>query len=638
MDKNTVIGLVLIFGLFIGFSIWNAPSAEEKAALQNKQDSIVLAQKEEIRINDSIAKIENNNIKDSLKIDSNTTVASNPQSQNGSFSNAAINTESFTTVENKYTKFTFSNLGGRLSSVELKGIKTYDSKPLLLFNADSNYFGVSFFSNSLLIESQRLYFDISTSYDNKSEPKNNFVVKDKDSLIVHCRLYPNGADSLQDTSKYIEFAYTIYSENYMTKLSLNIVNMRNIIQDNTTSMELTWKSKLQRLEKSYKNEHENTTIYYKDSEDVANIPETKSEKKNFTTGLKWVSFKQHFFSSTLIATDLFESGEIETKETPNSDKFLMEMRANLVIPITSLDKSEFDMTWYFGPNKYSVLRSYNLDLERQIPLGWSFAPMAWINRFAVIPVFNWLENYGWNYGIIILILTILLKIVLLPIAYKTYLSSAKMRLLKPEIEEISKRYPKTEDAMKKQQATMALQKKAGVNPMAGCIPMLLQLPILLALFRFFPAAFELRQQSFLWADDLSAYDSIYNLPFDVPFYGDHVSLFTILMTAATLLYTKLNNDMMNTGAQNMKAMKIMMYVMPVMFLGIFNNYAAGLSYYYFLVNVITFLQMFIFRYVVNEDKLHKQIEANKLKPVKKSSWAKRLEDMQKVQQQNTKRK
>lgn len=636
MDKNTVIGLVLIFALFIGFSIWNAPTAEEQAALKKKQDSIVLAQKEEVRINDSIAKITKTNVQDTINLDSNITLPK--QNQYGYFSIAANNEESFTTVENKYAKYTFSNLGGRISSVELKGIKTYDSKPLVLFNSDSNYFGVSFFSNSLLIETQKLYFDVFIDKHNASSSEKTIEVNGNDSMVVHCRLYPNTLDSTQDKSKYFEFAYTIYGENYMTKLSLNIVNMKSIIQDNTTSMELTWKSKLQRLEKSYSNEHANTTIYFKDSEDVDYISETKSEKKNFTTGLKWVSFKQHFFSSTLIASNLFESGEIETKDIPNNDKYLKEMNANLVIPISSLDKSQFDMTWYFGPNKYSVLREFDLDLERQIPLGWSFAPMAWINRFAVIPVFNWLENYGWNYGIIILILTILLKIVLLPIAYKTYLSSAKMRLLKPEIEEIAKRYPKQEDTMKKQQATMALQKKAGVNPMAGCIPMLLQLPILLALFRFFPSSYELRQQSFLWADDLSAFDSIYDLPFDIPFYGDHISLFTILMTAATLLYTKLNNDMMNTGAQNMKAMKIMMYIMPIMFLGIFNNYAAGLSYYYFLVNVITFLQMFIFRYVVNEDKLHKQIEANKLKPVKKSNWAKRLEELQKQQQQNAKRR
>jgi YidC/Oxa1 family membrane protein insertase len=274
---------------------------------------------------------------------------------------------------------------------------------------------------------------------------------------------------------------------------------------------------------------------------------------------------------------------------------------------------------YFGPNKYNILRKYKLDLERQIPLGWSFFLMQWINRYAVLPVFNFLGSFGWNYGIVILVLTILLKTVLLPIAYKTYLSSAKMRLLKPEIDEISQKYPKKDDAIK----------KAGVNPMSGCIPVLLQMPILIAMFRFFPASIELRQQSFLWANDLSSYDSIWNLPFNIPFYGDHVSLFTLLMTVSTIIYTYLNNKMMGTGAQQMPGMKTMMYIMPVMFLGIFNNYSSGLSYYYFLVNIITFVQMYIFRYVVNEDKLHKQIQENKLKPVKKSGFQARLEEMAK---------
>jgi YidC/Oxa1 family membrane protein insertase len=284
---------------------------------------------------------------------------------------------------------------------------------------------------------------------------------------------------------------------------------------------------------------------------------------------------------------------------------------------------------YFGPNKYNILRKYKLDLERQIPLGWSFFLMQWINRYAVLPVFNFLGSFGWNYGIVILVLTILLKIVLFPIAYKTYLSSAKMRLLKPEVDEIGLKFPKKEDAMKKQQATMAMYKKAGVNPMSGCIPVLLQMPILIAMFRFFPASIELRQQAFLWANDLSSYDSIWNLPFNIPFYGDHVSLFTLLMTISTIIYTYLNNEMMGTGTQQMPGMKTMMYIMPVMFLGIFNNYSSGLSYYYLLVNIITFVQMYIFRYVVNEDKLHKQIQENKLKPVKVSGFQKRLEDMAK---------
>jgi YidC/Oxa1 family membrane protein insertase len=287
------------------------------------------------------------------------------------------------------------------------------------------------------------------------------------------------------------------------------------------------------------------------------------------------------------------------------------------------------------------MRQYGMNLERQIPLGWSFFLMQWINRFAVIPVFNWLESSHLNYGIIILILTILLKIVLFPIAWKTYISSAKMRILKPEIEEIGLKFPKKEDAMKKQQATMSLYKKAGVNPMAGCVPMLLQFPILIALFRFFPSAFELRQQSFLWATDLSSYDSIYSWTTHIPllstYYGNHISLFTLLMTISTIMYTKMNNDMMGS-TQQMPGMKTMMYLMPIMFLGFFNNFSAGLSYYYMLANLFTFAQMFIIRRFVNEDKLHARIQENKSKPVKKSSFQKRLEEMTKQQQRKAVRK
>jgi YidC/Oxa1 family membrane protein insertase len=273
-----------------------------------------------------------------------------------------------------------------------------------------------------------------------------------------------------------------------------------------------------------------------------------------------------------------------------------------------------------------------MDLDQQIPLGWGFFLLQWINRYAVIPIFDFLSGFGWNYGIIILVLTILLKIVLFPIAYKTYLSSAKMRVLKPEIDEIGAKFPKKDDSMKKQQATMALYKKAGVNPMAGCLPMLLQMPILFALFRFFPASIELRQQSFLWATDLSSYDSIFSWTQQIPllstFYGNHISLFTLLMTVSTIFYTKMNNQMMSSS-QQMPGMKTMIYLMPIMFLGFFNNYASGLSYYYFLANVITFSQMYLMRKFVDEKAIHAKLQANKKKPVKKSKFQQKLEDMAK---------
>ncbi|MCQ2285415.1 MAG: membrane protein insertase YidC, partial [Bacteroidales bacterium] len=309
-------------------------------------------------------------------------------------------------------------------------------------------------------------------------------------------------------------------------------------------------------------------------------------------------------------------------------------KAQLEFSIDNTDNGSFGMSFYYGPNQYKLLKKYDLNLERQVPLGWSFL-LHWINRLVIIPIFNWLEAYGINYGIIILILTIIIKTVLFPVAYKTYMSSAKMRALKPEIMEINARYPKQEDAMKKQQATMQLYKRARVSPMAGCLPMLIQFPILVAMFRFFPAAYELRQQSFLWAEDLSTYDSICDFSFNIPFYGDHVSLFCLLMTIATLVYTWLNNKMMApTGDdQQQKMMKWMMYIMPILFLPMFNSFSSALTYYYLLVNIITFIQMGFFRYAINEEKLRSKLLANMTQPVKKSKWEKKLEEMQKQQQQ-----
>ncbi|MBN2746550.1 MAG: membrane protein insertase YidC, partial [Bacteroidales bacterium] len=350
-----------------------------------------------------------------------------------------------------------------------------------------------------------------------------------------------------------------------------------------------------------------------------------------------------FFASTLIAESAFSHAKIHQivdEDLKNFSKdYLQTMSSEIAIPLGGSELESFKMKWYFGPNKFKILKKYDLGLEQQIPLGWGFFLLQWINRFAVIPVFDFLSSFNWNYGIIILVLTILLKIVLFPIAFKTYTSSAKMRVLKPEIDEIGKKFPKQEDAMKKQQATMALYKKAGVNPMAGCIPMLLQMPILIALFYFFPASIELRQQSFLWATDLSSYDAIVSWDAQIPllsqFYGNHVSLFTLLMTITTIFYTKLNNDMMGSQ-QQMPGMKVIMYIMPIMFLGFFNNYAAGLSYYYFLANMITFGQMFVIRRLINEDKIRAKINENKKKPVKKSALAQRLEEAAKKRGVNTK--
>jgi YidC/Oxa1 family membrane protein insertase len=405
---------------------------------------------------------------------------------------------------------------------------------------------------------------------------------------------------------------------------------------------MTWAADLINVEKNHEFERNTTTIFYMDNlENVDNFNERKNEKKDFTSPIKWVSYKQQFFTATLIADSADFTTASLAIEVPNSEEktLLKKCYAELEIPVKNQDSDSFGMSFYFGPNQYKLLKEYHLNLERQVPLGWGFFLLQWINRYVIIPVFNWLESYGLSYGIIILILTILLKTILFPIAYKQYLSGARMRLLKPDMEEINARYPKQEDALKKQQATMALYKRAGASPMSGCLPMLLQFPILIAMFRFFPAAYELRQQSFLWAEDLSTYDSVLNLGFNIPFYGDHVSLFTLLMTIATLIYSWLNNKQMAAGSgDQQKMMKIMMYIMPVLFLPMFNSFSSGLTYYYLLVNLITFVQMAIFRYAVDEHKLRQKMQMAMAKPVKKSKWQAKMETMMKQQQQMQRKK
>jgi YidC/Oxa1 family membrane protein insertase len=352
--------------------------------------------------------------------------------------------------------------------------------------------------------------------------------------------------------------------------------------------------------------------------------------------VKWIGFKQQFFTSVLIADNVFDKPvEITTLAEKGSEKYVKRYSATLSIPYNHQNADTYGMRLYFGPNHYQTLKKYDLQLEKQISLGWKI--FSWLNRFLVIPIFSFLNSFNLNYGIIILILTVILKLLLLPIAYKTVLSSAKMKVLKPEIDEINEKF-KNEDPLKKQQATMALYKQAGVNPMAGCIPVLLQMPILIALFNFFPASIELRQQGFLWAHDLSTYDSVYNFGFAVKWYGDHVSLFALLMTISTILYTWSNSQLMGSSNQ-MPGMKWMMYLMPVLMLGLLNNYSAGLSWYYFLANMITFGQTWIMqKFVIDHDALHAKIQENKKTPVKVSKFQERLEQMTKERQQQVNQK
>jgi len=352
--------------------------------------------------------------------------------------------------------------------------------------------------------------------------------------------------------------------------------------------------------------------------------------------VKWIAFKDQFFSSVLIAQESMSSAYVESNVIEDeTSPFLRINQAEAAVPFNFTEDDEAAMNFFFGPNHFYTLRSYeDLDLHQLLPLGWGI--FGWINRYAVIPVFNFLEGFIGSYGIIILLLTILIKLVLFPLTYKSYMSTAKMRVLKPQIDEINERIPK-DKAMERQQATMALYRKVGVNPMGGCLPMLLQMPILIALFRFFPASIELRQESFLWATDLSTYDSILDLPFNIPFYGAHVSLFTLLMAATNIIYTRINQEMTQSSAQ-MPGMKGMMYMMPVMFLFFFNSYAAGLSYYYFISTLITIGQTLLIRQFVDEKAILAKLKANQKKPAKKSKFQARLEQMSKQQQQLQKTK
>ncbi|MBI1287608.1 MAG: membrane protein insertase YidC [Flavobacteriales bacterium] len=615
MDKNSAIGLTLILLIFIGFQWWQMPSEEERAEAKRVQDSIVAAEEAQQRldapvIDEAVAEAKKDSVAFMALDDSTKSVRL--QEQFGAFGDAATGEDGTVVIENELLAITLSKKGGYPLSVQLKKYQTYDSLPLLLFEGEQNRFSLDFFAQNRRISTQELYFEPTTK---------GFSVTGDEKKSLGMRLYAGD-------NKYIEYLYTLTGNSYMIDFDMNFVGVDDVIERTATTLDLHWKDDLPHQEKSLKTERSKSTIYYRHmDEDVDNLSERSDDEETISTDLQWVAFKQQFFSTVLIAKDGWApSTDLSTVQDEASEDVVKTCEAKLTVPYGHRPVENFAMQVYYGPNQYNMLKKFDLGLEKMIPLGWGI--FGWVNRFAVIPVFNLLKDTGLGYGIIILILTLAIKLLLMPFTYKAFMSTAKMRVLKPEIDEINKKFEGKDDPMAKQQATMALYSKAGVNPLGGCLPMLFQMPILIAMFRFFPASIELRQQSFLWADDLSSYDSIFNLPFEIPFYGDHVSLFTLLMTISTIFYTRFNMSMQAANPQ-MDQMKWMMYLMPVMMLGWFNNYASGLSYYYFLANMITFAQNFAFKKFVDEDALHKKLQENKKKPQKKSGFQKRLEDMAK---------
>ncbi|MDP3463957.1 MAG: membrane protein insertase YidC [Bacteroidales bacterium] len=633
MNRDTIIGFILIAAILVGYSIWMTPSKEELADRQRKIDSVNFVRQQQ-RLIDSlrIATLPlNNALAEPAEevvdlVDTSDTDMNELRKRFGVFAGSTIGTDTTYTIENDLIELKFGAKGGFIHEAVLKNFQTFDSLPLIMFDPNTALFNLSFFVQNRTVSTGDFYFKPYLNGEPFTNQQPDF--SDRDSLVFSMRLFADMADGAFDESRYIEFEYVLRKDQYMIDFNLNLEGMDKIIAFNTSFLNLDFAVDQLRQEKSV-DQWNGSTIYFKYLKDeVDYLSETKDDEESIKTRLQWISFKQRFFSIALIAKEHFDNAELKTitKTDVNNPRYLKSVSSSIGLPFTLQSSQTIPLSLYIGPNNFKELRQYDLDMERQIPLGWGFFLLAWINIYIVIPVFGFLGSYGWNYGIVILVLTLLLKLLLFPIAYKTYHSSAKMRVLKPEIDEISAKFPKSEDAMKKQQAVMQLYKRAGANPMSGCVPMLLQMPILIAMFRFFPSSIELRQQPFLWAEDLSSYDSVMSLPFNIPFYGEHVSLFTLLMTISTIIYTYLNNQMMGAQTTQLPGMKTMMYLMPIMFLGLFNNYASGLSYYYLLANLITFGQMYIFRLAINEDKLRAQIEINKKKPIKKSGFQKRLEE------------
>ena len=635
MDRNTILGAVLIFSILIGFSYFNKPSEKQLAAAKHQRDSIALVRADQERKVLSEKKLEETQTVLSASTNADSLVSGANQALKekfGVFAEASVGKEKFYSIENNLIKVTLSNKGGRIYSVELKNFKTFEGKPLILFEGTTSKFGMNFFAQNRSIETESFYFVPSDSTPSQviTGPE---VKIDREGME---KFNTGGANSSKTVSmrlmagngKYLEYKYSLNYNSYLVGFEVNTKNLSNVITTNSNYLNFNWQIDVPRQERKSKMGEDNySTIYYKfQDDDVEKLSTGKSGTESLRTKTKWVSFKQLFFASTLIADDAFPTVDIKTELTKEDPRYVGNFNADVAIPYEGKDSETIKMKFYFGPSHYTTLKQYDLSMEKQINLG--YVVVRQVNQWIIIPTFNFLRRFISNFGIIILLLTVFIKLLIFPFTYKSYHSQAKMKALKPEIDEINAKFGK-DKPMEKQQATMALYKKAGVNPMGGCLPMLFQFPVLIAMFFFFPTSIELRQQSFLWATDLSTFDSIWNMPFTIPFYGSHVSLFCLLMTITTIISTYMNSQTQNTEA--MPGMKTMMYIMPVMFLFILNSYASGLSYYYFLANVFTIGQIYVFRMLIDEDKIRAQIMINKKKPVVKSKFQQKLEEMSKQQ-------
>lgn len=637
MDRNQLSAWVLIILIVVGFVYYEST---QELPVQEAVENVEKEVKDDLAIGSEVTNqntggegidtVENLSQLDSLK---KALIEENLKKQFGIFSNSVNGEQEEILIENQKLKLFINTKGGFISKAIVKNYQTYDeyvgenkNEELVLFSGDSSFYQLNFEHQNRKLNTRDFYFETSE--------KSVVVTGEDESKTVKLVLKAN-------TGGYIEFVYTIKSNDYMIDFDVNIVNLDRDISGVGKGLEFAWEQVAPDQEKSVELQRQNATVFYYSEESGRDYLTERStyDSEQPEEALKWISFKQQYFSTVLVADkERITGAKLEVKYDEEDTTYVKHFASTFPIELSSNTSSRFKL--FLGPNDYDLLKSYEVDLEDQLNLGWGI--FRWVNQYFIYPVFQLLLSTGVGIGIAIILLTFAIKLVLFPVTYKNFLSSAKMRVIKPHLEKINTEN-KDADPMKKQQAVMALYKKTGVNPLAGCIPALLQMPILIALYRLFPTAIELRHKPFLWAEDLSSYDSIYDFPegFSIPIYGSHVSLFTILMAISMFFYMRYNQQMTPSpsasGGGDMqeaiqKNMKMMMNFMPVMMLFMFNEFASGLSFYYLLANVITIAQTLIIKkYIIDEDKLLVKINEHMTKPMTKSKWQKKLEEIQKKQ-------
>ena len=610
MNKSNIIGIVLIGVIMFGFTWYQSRQYKEQMEVQAQLDSIARVEQMAAMAMDSVKRAQG-------AAEGVVNVQTMPAYKDSMLTEARLAESQILKLSNDKVEIEFNTLGAQPYSVKINEYKTYDSTDLYLIKPGQSQYGISIFTGEN-INTKDFVFQ---------------VVEHTDSTVVMRLPFAQGG--------FIQQRYALTDGSYMVDNELSFVGMENVIPKNVSMFDIDWSVVIPRLEKGYKNEKQYSKLdyYFDGDKKPEEIARAKDDNERVDTKFKWFAFQQQFFSAIMTAKNDFASADFDVKYYAEDDPShnLMSCTAKLRSDFQSGSEVVIPYEIYFGPNDYRTLKDYGMKYEKIIPLGgWM---VAWFSRLVIIPCFDFLGKFISNYGIVILLMTLLIKLLISPLTIKSYKSSAKMQAVKPEIDKINQKYPNEKDAMKKQQATMELYQKAGISPMGGCLPMLLQMPILFAMFRFFPASIELRQQKFLWADDLSAYDSIVDFGFNVPLLGDHLSLFALLMAATMFVYSKMTAGQMSDDP-NMAGMKFMsVWLMPIMMFFICNNLSSALSYYYLLSNIITMgMTWYIRKYVVTEDKVRAEMMLNANRPKKKSKWQQRLEEAQRMQEQMQKQR